>query len=346
MQRISPKKLTLHPEADQVPEMTDEQYESFLDNVREHGIRDPIEVLPGTLTVLDGRTRLRAAIEAGLPDVPIEDAQLSPGETPLAFMTWRALQRRHLDKNQRAMMAARAASLEKGRRAGESNASKEAFSPPTQAEAAQAVGIGRATVQRAKTVLEKGTPAEIKKVDDGEVTVARAAKIIRDKEKDVRDAAEADPGRFGDLGQKLDDGVAVERVHKELRKREKEGTQKRHVLLDATDHPVPAHLRDLFGDRWLRQTIEMVESLARDGVAKVIPKVKGKGPAYTHMKSNKVLEALDRARTELEIAHSLLNESKPHAVHRACEGKGCKDCARAGWVPKWRWVELKAEGKL
>jgi hypothetical protein len=341
MQRISPKKLTLHPEAGRVPEMPADQYAGFLDDVRERGIQKPVEVLPGTLTVVDGRTRLKAAREAGLPDVPVTEAQIPEKETPLLYMLRAAGMRRHLGTGPRAALAAEIAALWQNCQSNLTDGRTSA-----KREAAAQFNVSERTVRDAATVLEKGTDKEVEAVKKGDIAPSRAAKIIQDKEKDVRAAAEADPGRFGDLGQKLDDGVAVERVHKELRKREKEGTQKRHVLLDATDHPVPGHLRDIFGDLWLRQTIEMVESLARDGVAKVIPKVKGKGPAYTHMKSNKVLEALDRARTELEIAHSLLNESKPHAVHRACEGKGCKDCARAGWVPKWRWVELKAEGKL
>src|SRR5262245_43115165 len=66
--------LTLHPDAGKVPEMSAEQYPAFLADVQARGVLQPLELLPGTQTVLDGRTRLRAATEAGLTTVPVTEA--------------------------------------------------------------------------------------------------------------------------------------------------------------------------------------------------------------------------------------------------------------------------------
>lgn len=358
MTRVHPKKLTLHPEAAAVPEMPPHQYETFLENIREVGVREPLEVLPGTLTVIDGRTRLRGALDAKLTEVPIRDAVLLPGESEVGYMLQRARLRRHLSPSQLAMIYARLTTLSQGQRKGSNpNASREAFEPSSnasreafgQGDAAEAAGVSRASIQRASAVLEKGRESEIRAVDQGEATVTETAQAIRDREKakDIRKAAKDDAKRFGDLAEKLDDGGDIGLIHKELRKREREGTQKKHVLLDATDHPVPAHLRDLFGDQWLRQTIEQTETLSRDAIKAILRQVNGKGGRYTpHLLLGKVTKALETAADELAIAHANLDAGRPHAVHRACEGKGCTACGKAGWLPRWRWAELKAEGKL
>jgi Lar family restriction alleviation protein len=95
--------LDLHPEAAKVPEMSPDQYKVFLADVKARGILDPIETIPGTRTVIEGRTRLRAAKDAGLAVVPVVDADLN-GDTPVVYMLRKALLRRHLTPGQRAAM--------------------------------------------------------------------------------------------------------------------------------------------------------------------------------------------------------------------------------------------------
>ncbi|MDY3558138.1 hypothetical protein R5W23_000859 [Gemmata sp. JC673] len=96
--------LSLHPEAALVPEMPADQYGPFLEDVKARGILTPIEVLPGTRTVIEGRTRLKAATEAGLPAVPVVDADLR-GDAPNVYMIRAALLRRQLTTGQRAALA-------------------------------------------------------------------------------------------------------------------------------------------------------------------------------------------------------------------------------------------------
>lgn len=338
--RVHPKKLTLHPAADSIPEMPADEYEAFLADVRENGIRQPIETDPGTTTVLDGRTRLKAALEAGLSEVQVVDAPLGKDESPVLYMKRAALLRRHLTSGDRAILAAEIASLQicKNGSAREKTALRE--------KAAAAAGLSPRTVASAGTVLEKGTPEEVEAVKKGEVAPSRAEKLIRDKEKDIRKAAKTDPDRFGDLLEKLDAGGKVDPIHRELRKREKAGTRKKDVLLDQLERPVPDGLRDLFGDPWLGQTAEAVEAVVRDCLKRVKSAVERKGPRYKFLLCGEILKHLDSARTDLEIVHSHLAEARPHAVCPKCEGKGCKLCRDAGWLPRWRLKELKAGGQL
>jgi hypothetical protein len=70
------------------------------------------------------------------------------GDDPIAYVVSRNLHRRHLDENQRAMVAANIAELTQGR------PEKAAYGPviPTQAEAAEMLNVGERSVRRARVV--------------------------------------------------------------------------------------------------------------------------------------------------------------------------------------------------
>jgi hypothetical protein len=218
---------------------------------------------------------------------------------------------------------------------------------------AQDAGIGRRTLQRAKVVETKGTEEEKEAVAKGKVTVSRAEKIIREKEADIRQAAKADPGRFADLVEKLDKKVAVDRVHKELRKREAEGTRKAHVMLDCEEQPVPSHLRDLFATPFLRDLSKMAEDMVREGITRIHARVKDNGHRFKWLLLGKILKTCESAEEDLKVLWSHLSEAIPHAVCPVCKGKSsetddspsCNGCRSTGYVPKHRFVELRKEGR-
>jgi hypothetical protein len=80
------------------------------------------------------------------------------------------MDRRHLDESQRAMVAARIATLPKGaNQHGENSPSK------TQSEAAALLNISRDSVKAARVVLEKGSPELVKAVDRGQRALERDA---------------------------------------------------------------------------------------------------------------------------------------------------------------------------
>lgn len=102
--RVSPQELELHSEAGMIPEMDQLEYDQFLTDVRERGVVVPLEVIPGTKTIIDGRTRLRAAKDAGLTSVPVVHAVMGD-ESPALYMLRAAAMRRHLSSSQRAALA-------------------------------------------------------------------------------------------------------------------------------------------------------------------------------------------------------------------------------------------------
>jgi len=201
---ISPSMLSLHPQADLVPEMSAEEFEEFAADVKKHGVQQPLELIPGTTTIIDGRTRFKAAKLADLAAVPVRDADLA-GESPVAHMLRVAIHRRHLTTGQRAMLALE---LEKefvgeakerkragGARGGAASAEarKHPF-PPTElpatvpepaparrdrrnesrAKAAAAAGVSPRTVSTAKRVAKKA-PELAAKVKAGAMKLAHAA---------------------------------------------------------------------------------------------------------------------------------------------------------------------------
>lgn len=94
--------LHLHPRADEVPPMTEDEYDALYADVVERGIVEPIEALPDG-TVLDGRHRYAVAQALGLDEVPVRFIQ--PAD-PFDFMLRAALIRRHLTIAQRKALAA------------------------------------------------------------------------------------------------------------------------------------------------------------------------------------------------------------------------------------------------
>jgi len=100
---VDPKSLHIHPSAHLVPDMRSGEWREFYADIWVHGIKVPLEVLADG-TVLDGRHRLRAALELGMKSVPIVDASLDH-ETPVVCMLKAAVLRRHLSDDQRAAIA-------------------------------------------------------------------------------------------------------------------------------------------------------------------------------------------------------------------------------------------------
>jgi hypothetical protein len=96
---------------------------------------------------------------------------------------------------------------------------------------------------------------------------------------------------------------------------------------DAKGYTLPKKLRDTFGDPFLSDCVERLESWVK------------------HLKNNQTLypwALLSEIVPALETAARHLGLCKPFCVHRKCEGKGCGECRNCGFVPQWRDVELEA----
>jgi hypothetical protein len=199
------QELRLHPLAQKIPRMRDQEREGLRADICRHGVREPIKVQQGGI-VLDGRHRLEDAAAAGATHIPALVVDLSPDDQ--ADEVYRAaLLRRHLSDDQRAMLAQRWADLQssrskqtrarKGGQAGGRSRKKAApdssvspggaelsgeppppRTPRAREQAARAFNVSIKKVARAAAV-DKEAPELGDKVQAGELKLAAASKEVQ-----------------------------------------------------------------------------------------------------------------------------------------------------------------------
>lgn len=149
------------------PLMTEAEFEELKADMCRHGQREPI-VLDREGRILDGRNRYRAckalAVEPKCVTVDTTD--------PVAYVVSENLHRRHLNESQRAMVAARVAKLGRGER--KSNTANAV----SQADASGRLKVSVDSIQRARQVLDHGTPELVQGVEQGHVPVSAAASLV------------------------------------------------------------------------------------------------------------------------------------------------------------------------
>lgn len=181
-----------HPVAEIFPAMSDEDHRGLVEDIREHGLREPIW-LHRDGRIVDGRNRYRACgivgIEPRFRTYEGDDGSL------LNFVVSLNLRRRHLTESQRAMVASRIANLASGQRAdlagaqicapagpglfeaGTEAAQAGVSAPVSQAQASSLLSVSRRATQQAQKVIREGSPELVAEVESGGIAVSAAATI-------------------------------------------------------------------------------------------------------------------------------------------------------------------------
>lgn len=196
--------LGFHPLAELFPLIEGDDFEALVDDVRDHGVRDPIVIHESK--VLDGRNRYRALQQlAQTGEVlgkgwghragsNLGDNELAPPHIwfvrynatyegdPLTWVISKNLKRRHLDESQRAMVAAKLANMGVGRPKRPNGPAPEHI-PPIGGISAQAtaamLNVGTRSVERASAVLRDGVAELQHAVEQGRVAVSTAEALTR-----------------------------------------------------------------------------------------------------------------------------------------------------------------------
>jgi N6-adenosine-specific RNA methylase IME4/ParB-like chromosome segregation protein Spo0J len=157
--------MKFHPIADIFPLLEGEEFDALVEDIRERGQREPIVLYQNQ--ILDGRNRHRACLEAGIA-CWFEEYD---GDDPLAFVISLNLKRRHLSESQRAMVAAKLATLKRG------DNQHSPIGETSQARAAELLNVGKRSVERAHDVQQQGAPELIHAVESDKVSVSAAADV-------------------------------------------------------------------------------------------------------------------------------------------------------------------------
>lgn len=170
--------MNFHPLSNIFPLMEGREFEELKSDIKEHGLREAVVAHDGM--ILDGRNRYRACHELGIEP----ETKDFTGNDPAAFVVSLNLYRRHLNESQRAMVAAKLATLPKG-----TNQHAQ-ICAPTQERAAELLNVSRRTVQSAREVLRNGTPELVLAVEQGRAAVSTVALELRSPVGDDHDESQ------------------------------------------------------------------------------------------------------------------------------------------------------------
>lgn len=216
----------VHPYADLWPLLPNGELQMLADDIRTHGLREPIW-LHRDGRIVDGRNRYRACNLAGVE--PATRTYEGSEEGLLAFLISLNMARRHMDESQRGMVAAKISNLGRGgdRRGEDFKGSIEPLISLDQA--AEMMNVGRATVVRSKKVRESAAPELVEAVESGRVSVSAAVGLTQaspDEQRRVADASKSESYK--------ERQAAISEVR---------------ARIDAADYPLPgAHVGNNSGD--------------------------------------------------------------------------------------------------
>jgi DNA modification methylase len=177
--------------ANLVPPLSISEYESLKEDIKQNGVQVPI-ITNRDGVILDGHHRYRAwVVDLGRPVTEMPKPTIVDYNKlqEKLFVINSNLKRRHLNSFQRISLTLKTKPiLEEIARRNESLGGKgvEIRTPLGRVDeqiAKRAGGVGKDTVRKVEVILAKGTLEQIRKLEQGKITIHRIAKQIRDAEK-------------------------------------------------------------------------------------------------------------------------------------------------------------------
>ncbi|MCP5524926.1 MAG: ParB N-terminal domain-containing protein [Verrucomicrobiales bacterium] len=185
--------LNHHPSADIFPMLGDTELTELAEDIRAHGLREPIVLSAGA--VLDGRNRLRACKLAGIEP----QFRNYEGDQPTSYVISTNLKRRHLNASQRAAVAVDVLPLleaeARKRQATSTGGSTpqlvglipEAEKGRARDQAGRKLRVDGSYVSAAKAIKEKA-PEVFEQVRSGQKTITQAKRELKEQQREERRA--------------------------------------------------------------------------------------------------------------------------------------------------------------
>jgi ParB-like chromosome segregation protein Spo0J len=168
----------IHPAATLFPMMDADSFQRLKADIKENGQEKCITFFDGQL--LDGRNRMKACEELGIEPSIEEIEDSGDGKfDPFRWVLSVNLHRRHLTESQRAMVAAKLATLKRG--ANQHSKEDAQICAPSMEQAADMLSVGKRSVTNAKQVLESGSKEMIEAVEQGNLAVSFAANVVAEE---------------------------------------------------------------------------------------------------------------------------------------------------------------------
>ncbi len=191
--------MKFHPITNIFPMMGEEEFNDLVEDIRKHGLREPIWTRKGR--IIDGRNRYLACTKAG---VEPQFREWNGEGSLIEFVVSLNLHRRHLSQSQKAMVSenmlpfleeeAKERKIEAGKLYGRGGHSKEELkvrqkiaypidkdANKSTAHAAKMTGTNRQYVSDAKKIKQK-SPEIAEKVVEGKLSIPEAKLLIKQPE--------------------------------------------------------------------------------------------------------------------------------------------------------------------
>lgn len=179
-----------HPLASMFPPMTSVEFSALVEDIRQHGQKEPVLLFEGL--VVDGRHRWSAC--AALGTEPQCTEWEGDEESLIRHIISTNLHRRHLSPTDRALLAASYANLPRGTNRHSVLEVSLDTSTIRQHDAAALFGVSYASIARAKRITAKGSQELVAALHGGDISlaeVARVASLSKDEQRAILEAAAA-----------------------------------------------------------------------------------------------------------------------------------------------------------
>lgn len=316
----------IHKSAELFPEMDDKSFQELKTDISLNGQQEAIVLWKNK--IVDGRHRYRALCELGWDSSDIETWELDPEDNPYNHVISANLHRRHLTASERARIAAKLST----KAVGSNQHTDEGVSKDTPSiqESADQLNVGRASVCRAKSVIERGSDALNEAVDSKVISNSMAEKLLKHAPTKAAQTSLVNKGpeAVRDFVRKSEDEA---NRHKDAKIRAETATvtntdDGEHEATDAAENP------QLINSKYCKDMV-----IAIDAALELIRKFKSPSTEFGEIERRK-----KRIRSDLENAKSAIVTYTPHATCPACEGADielCKTCDSRGWLNKRHYNE-------
>jgi ParB family chromosome partitioning protein len=160
------------PVLEKIFAIKEETLQAIINSMKESGYdkAEPVVIWKGKNIVVDGHTRLKAAIVAGIAEIPVEEKEFASLDEAKQYTKKRQIDRRNL--NQSEIYEAAAELSNKEGRDGSGRAAEIL---------ANELGISAATVHHARAVAASEMPEVIDQVKQTKLSINQAYKLTRKK---------------------------------------------------------------------------------------------------------------------------------------------------------------------